>query len=342
MARWGVRDLPLLLRLVDDVGADVVHVQYQTGAFGMRLAPNLLLPALRRRRTRPLLAVTFHDLKEPYLFPKAGPVRGWATEAVRRGADLAFVTNGRDLADVGGRARVLPIGSNIARAPLGPDDLAETRAWLGLAAGDFALGYFGFVDEWKGVDTLVAVAEQLWDEGRPVRLVFVGGVRAGGAASAPAYEQAIRARLAGPAADGRALWTGFASPEETSAYLQALDAIALPFTAGACYRHGTLIAAIENGCAIVTTRPDPAELSLAEHGVAPLVDRVTARLVAPGDAEELAAAVADLIEDQALRRRIAAGAAALAPQFAWERIARTSLAAYEEQLALRRGAAPAR
>src|SRR5262249_31993235 len=233
---------------------------------------NLLFPLLRLRKSRPLLAVTLHDLKVPYLFPKAGPVRGWANAAMRRGADLVFVTNGDDLAALGGHARVLPIGSNLDPVVLTPADRRAVRGRLGLADDDLALGYFGFVDPWKGVDTLLDAAEQLLGEGLSLRVVFVGGVRTGGMAAAPAYERAIEGRLAAEPLRPHVVRTGFAPPDETSVYLQALDVIALPFTAGACYRHGTLMAAIANGLPIVTTWPSANERALAAHGIAPLVD----------------------------------------------------------------------
>jgi len=336
MPSWGWRDLPLLLRAVDDVRPDVLHVQYQTGAFGMGLAPNLLFPVLSRRPSRPLLAVTFHDVKEPYLFPKAGPARRWANLAVRGWADLVYVTNGHDLAAVDGPARVLPIGSNITRVPLAPEAPREARARLGLGDTDFALGFFGFVDEWKGVDALVDAAEQLWADGRPLTLVFVGGARAGGEPSWPPYERAVRARLEQSTGRGRVVWTGFADPVETSARLQALDAIALPFVEGACYRHGSLMAAIEHGLPIVTTQPDARERALEAHGIAPLADGENALLVPTRDSAALASAVGRLIDYGALRAAIGAGALRLAPQFGWERIARTSLAAYDELRAARR------
>jgi glycosyltransferase involved in cell wall biosynthesis len=333
MPSWGLADLPLLLRLVGDVRPDVVHIQYQTGAFGMGPAINLLFPVLRLRRGHPLLAVTFHDLKEPYLFPKAGVVRRWANEAVRRGADLVFVTNGADLAALRGEAGVLPIGSNLRRLPLDAAQRAAVRARLGIGADEVAVGYFGFVDPWKGVDVLVAACEQLWADGRRLRLVFVGGVRAGGVDAMSPHEREVRARLEGSVWRGQVVRTDYASPEEASAYLQALDVCALPFAAGACYRHGSLMAAIEHALPIVTTLPDPAESSLGERGVDPLVDGENALLVPRGDAAALAAAIARLSDDPTLRARLADGAARLAPRFGWDQIARGSLAAYERLLA---------
>src|SRR5438105_13054936 len=53
----------------------VVHVQYQAAAFGMTLPVHLLPRYFRRRAPGRKVFVTFHDLKVPYLFPKAGRLR---------------------------------------------------------------------------------------------------------------------------------------------------------------------------------------------------------------------------------------------------------------------------
>ena len=49
--------------------------------------------------------------------------------------------------------------------------------------------------------------------------------------------------------------TGYLEDAAVSGYLAAADVVALPFNDGASYRRGTLMAAIQHGCAIVTTKP---------------------------------------------------------------------------------------
>ena len=53
---------------------DVLHIQYQTGAYHMHPALNLLPARLRLDAQRLRVVVTAHDLLMPYLFPKAGPL----------------------------------------------------------------------------------------------------------------------------------------------------------------------------------------------------------------------------------------------------------------------------
>jgi glycosyltransferase involved in cell wall biosynthesis len=347
---WGWPGWSQLVGLVDDLRPDVLHIQYQTGAFGMRPALNLLPLRLRLAGLRVPIALTYHDLKEPYLFPKAGPVRGLANAVLQSAASAVIVTNVDDLVRVVARpgrvgpppwpdrsrrrkVDLIPIGSNIAPVELSPGGRVRARAALGLEPDELAVGYFGFVDPWKGVERLTEAAQRLLERGRRLRLVFVGGARAEGAS---AYEAALLDRIEPTALAGRVVRTGYGSPAETSTHLQALDCIALPFEAGGCYRHGTLAAAIAHHLPIVTTRPAIDELGLAlpmpplEHGRnALLVER-------GGDAAELAEALAALADSPELRARLAAGAAALAVHFGWERIARASLGVYDRILGERR------
>jgi hypothetical protein len=64
---------------------DVVNVQYQAAAYDMRSPAINLLPWRLKGLTK--TAVTFHDLRVPYLFPKAGRLRQTAvTQMAKQGA----------------------------------------------------------------------------------------------------------------------------------------------------------------------------------------------------------------------------------------------------------------
>ena len=71
---WGFRSMRVVASHARLVQADIVHIQYQAGAFGMHPAVNLIPEYLRRSLNRPVVT-TFHDLLPPFLFPKAGSLR---------------------------------------------------------------------------------------------------------------------------------------------------------------------------------------------------------------------------------------------------------------------------
>ncbi|MGB9723550.1 MAG: glycosyltransferase [Chloroflexia bacterium] len=110
---WGWGCLPALVRFLRWSRPEVMHLQYQTGAYRMHPAIHFLPEALHRLPAPPALVVTMHDLRLPYLFPKAGPLRPWVVLHLLRRAAAVVVTNGADrgrLRGAGRPARLLIVG----------------------------------------------------------------------------------------------------------------------------------------------------------------------------------------------------------------------------------------
>ncbi len=311
--RWGCwREITAL---ADKLGLDVLDLQYQTAAYGMH--PAIHFPP----RRRPPLVVTFHDLLPPYLFPKAGPLRGWIVRRLARQADAAIVTNQEDFLRLevhlpAKRLNLIPIGSNIARVPPPGYDRTAERARWGVGADDLLLGYFGFLNASKGSEELIHALALLRQRGLPAHLLMVGGRVGSSDPTNRATAQRVEALIDGLGLGAWVHWTGYSDPAAVSAGLLAVDACVLPYRDGVSFRRGTLHACLAHGRAIVTTRP---AVELPE-----LRDGHNVLLVEPRDPAALAAAVARLAVDPALRARLEQGALALAAEFTWERIARRS------------------
>lgn len=322
---WGWRCWRDILSALRRVEPDVVDIQYQAAAYDMRIpAINLLPWRLGRTKDAPPLVVTFHDLKPPYLLPKAGPLRPWAVRELAQRCAAAVVTNAEDWAAAQqwsfvGRDRpsplhLIPIGSNIPVAPPEDYDRSAWRAAHGYDSTHFVWAYFGFLNATKGGETLVRALSQS-PEGH--RLLMIGG-RVG---SSDPTNQAYAARVAGLIDDlgaaERVQWTGYMPAEQVSAALLSVDAVVLPYRDGISFRRGSLHAALAHGCAVVSTRP---QVPIAE-----LQDGDNVLLVAPDDPAALCGAAQRLRRDAALRRRIGEGARTLAEQFTWEHIARRTV-----------------
>lgn len=321
VTNWNRASLGAVARWVRDRKLDVVNLQYQTAAYNM--APLVhLLPAIIR--TVPFVT-TFHDLRVPYLFPKAGPLRDWWVLRLARDADGAIVTNSEDeqrLFRAGGVRRIerIPIGSNIEPA-LSPDfDRAAWRAQMGIAPDETLIAYFGFMNSSKGVDVLLRAVAEAHSADKPLRLVMIGGRTGASDPTNAAYAAEIEALQQSLGLQDRVIWTGYVDSGEVSAYLEAADCCALPFADGVSFRRGSLMAALAHGCAIVTTSP---AIPLPE-----VRSGVHMQLVPPGDSVALAEALREVALDASLRERLKEGALRLHTQFAWERIAERSVALF--------------
>ncbi len=99
---WGWGCWQDVIAALDHTTPDVLHIQYQTGAYAMHPAINFLPWRLRGLPARPRVVVTAHDLLLPYLFPKAGPLRCWVTRRLLADTDAAVVTNEADFAHARG------------------------------------------------------------------------------------------------------------------------------------------------------------------------------------------------------------------------------------------------
>jgi glycosyltransferase involved in cell wall biosynthesis len=108
----------------------------------------------------------------------------------------------------------------------------------------------------------------------------------------------------------RVRWLGFVSDEAVGRLLRVADAVALPYRGGAESGYTSLLAALVNGAAVITTRGPQTPPWLN--------DGETALLVEPEDPAALASAITRLLTDEGLAAQVRARASGLS--FGWEEI----------------------
>ena len=144
---WGVGCLLQIRRWARRFALDIVNLQYQTAAFNM--SPLYSFLASGDSIGVPLVT-TFHDLRHPYLFPKAGRLRDWIVMRLARASRGIIATNHEDEESAavppGPSAASFPIGSSIPSAERSPH---QTRRGLSAErprnTSSLLLGHFGFV-----------------------------------------------------------------------------------------------------------------------------------------------------------------------------------------------------
>lgn len=303
---------------------DVVNIQYQAAAYNMRSPAINLLPWRLKGITKTV--VTFHDLRVPYLFPKAGRLRETAVQFMARQAHGVIVTNSADYQQLVTNSQLpvcqIPIGSNITTRPPDHEAINAIRTELGLGETDRLLGYFGFLNESKGADTLLKALVQL-DERH--HLVFIGGQTG---SSDPGNNQtfltSLHQLITALGLDARVHWTGFVSDERVSAFLQAADVMVMPYRDGVSLRRGTLMAVLAHGRSLITTTPTIATPELV-HGE-------NVWLVPPDESTALAVAVRAVLADEALQHKLGEGAVKVAELFTWDKIATETAVFFQSNL----------
>jgi glycosyltransferase involved in cell wall biosynthesis len=220
------------------------------------------------------------------------------------------------------RYHLIPIGANVANEPPRRYTRDAYRKKLGAGPRTLLLSHFGLLNQSKGLQDLLLAMKLLVEQRLDVRLVLVGGTTGSVDHTNVAFAEQIRAQIQQLGLGARVQETGFLDPPEVSAHLLACDLCVLPYRDGASFRRGTLMAALEHGLPLVTTRPAEAELA----------DGVTARLAEANNPVNLARVIDELAEDEVTRRRLGIEAAKLGKRFGWPSIAEKHLSLYLEVL----------
>jgi glycosyltransferase involved in cell wall biosynthesis len=301
---------------------DIINIQYQAAAYDMRSAAINFLPWRLKHVVK--TAVTFHDLRVPYLFPKAGGLRKTAVHFMAKQANGNIATNPEDFSELEQLhqtpVRQIPIGSNITTYTPNHIEIAEARELLGVGVDDCLLGYFGFLNESKGADTLITALAQLPDS---THLVFIGGQTG---ASDPDNNQSflgqLHQQIKALDVENRVHWTGFVNDQRVSTFLNAADIMVMPYRDGVSLRRGTLMAALAHKRPLISTLPQILTPELI-HGE-------NCWLVPVDDVAALTKAVQTLSADPDLRAKLGVGATAVADLFTWDKIAIQTIEFFQE------------
>ncbi|MGA2534293.1 MAG: glycosyltransferase [Candidatus Aminicenantales bacterium] len=312
-----------LLRAVDDIGPQVVHVQH--GLYmghGRRVAR--FLEGLRSRRIP--VVVTLHGV-----WPTA-PLRRWPRRfhgTLAKYADRVMIHQ-----RAGGQDVLLKHGvpaERIAVIPLGtPDppvfDAARARETLGLTRKPVVL-FAGHIFRRKGLHTAVGAFRSVSREIPEACLLAVGRVR-----SAHPVDELYRLWLGGLMRRGRkAGWIdfrpGYASEEDLSLYIGSADLVVMPYLrtygSSSAIFHRALAAGRPVLCADVPTFAEASDAWAAD---------LPEMIVPPGDVHAWARALTLVLTRPELRERAARASFELGLKSRWPSVAEEHIRMYRTLL----------
>jgi glycosyltransferase involved in cell wall biosynthesis len=329
---WSWRCWSATARFLGYNEPDVLHIQYQAAAFDLTGWVNWLPWYLQKRRKNTRIVTTFHDLRIPYIFPKAGRFRQKSILALAHYSDAVICTNQEDLHELSKASQTwtvspqlthIPLGSNVEPQPPANFNRAVWRARYNADEATLLLAYFGFLNESKGGEELIESINLLRQQGIKAHLLLIGGDVGHADPTNAAYAQKVQTLINKWGLAELVYRTGYVTEAEVSANLLAADVVVMPYRDGVSFRRTTLIAALHHGCPVISTVPRNfdyfPEIQPGENML----------LVPPHDAKALAQTIAQLHYNPDLSRKLAAGAKSLGSLFEWSEIAGQTAALYQ-------------
>jgi len=207
------------------------------------------------------------------------------------------------------------------------------REQLGLDRDTFLLGYFGFINEEKGLDSLLFAIRDLRAAKFPVHLLLVGGLHSDREAEVSPVQERLRRLLETLRLQDVVTATGYLESDAASRALVGVDLAVLPFRDGVTTKRSSFLSVLSHDVPVLSTRGAHLPAAL-QHG--DNVDLVEAE--APeATGRALATAVQRLAADATLRDRLRAGGRRLFEEsFAWEPIVHAHEAIYRRARGLER------
>ena len=318
---------------------DVVHIQYQPAAYNLHAGINVVPWLLRRAVPQVRVVTTFHDLRVPYLFPKAGPLRQMMVRLLAAQSDGVIAVAPEDLAllnswrSEGGVAHI-PVGNNIDVPPPSGFDRNLWRSQLGATPETVVIAHLGFINRSKGVHVLIRALARLVARGLDVQVLMIGEQTGASDAENVRYLGEITALIERLRLRPHVHWTGFQPLPEVAAWLRCADIAALPYGDGASQRRTSLLACLAHGLPTVTVAapPPPHRANARSAGGDGLVHGKTVWLIPSADAAALGDAIMELVGDRERRLALARGGGEYARRFAWPDIARRTRVIYDRTL----------
>ncbi len=272
---------------------DVTHLQYPTAGFGKGLTPQVF--SLLRR-----FVLTVHELEGSHLLRRLSFYPLWA-----RARHVIFTTEAnRDYSLrwapwVRGISSVVPLSSNIP---------VRTNGRNG--HGPAEVIHFGLVRPNKGIEDVLEFARLAHAERSPISVRIVG--------SSPAWHAGYLSNIRASSADLPVVWDLDLSAEEVGERLARATAAYLPFPDGASDRRTSLIAALESGLPVLTTRGKftPSGLQSASWFCSSPTEALTAART--------------LLERPDLREALGSRARQYAEKFSWESAAQSHIKIYQQ------------
>ena len=345
---WCLQQLPSLVKAIHSTPADILHIQHAAGTYGFDRSLFLLPLLLKLTGYRTPIVTTVHEYGwwewQPDWIPIQfleklkiwGQNRYWWDREdgfLLTGSDAIITTNSDAKKTIHSRLPQLeniyqiPIAANIVVSDQSPalarQRVRQKERW---ESDTSVIAFFGFLHPVKGIETLLPAFKQVLKNHPKARLLLIGGVEslALPKEQAKQYWENLEQPIVRLELSEAVHMTGYLDEVAASECLKGSDVGVLPFNHGVTLKSGSLLALMAHSLPVIATRPPNSD---------PGFDERLVEFVSPRSVEELATALAHLLNNAERRQKMGQAGYQFSQQFNWAGIAEAHRAVYDTVLA---------
>lgn len=240
---WRFNSLVYILKIIDKIKPDIVHIQYPTAAYGKGIAPNLLPLFLKLKKCK--VVTTFHEYS---IFTWLGKLRLKGNILF---SDSLVVVDSSYINDINAKKiNYINIGSNINKSRITEDEIILRRSEILDKDNKCIMGYFGFITKTKGLESILKAMKYLKNKNMlKSKLLILGELK-----EKDEYHRFILKTIKELNLTDNVIVKGYLENDEVANNLRICDFVALPFVDGVSPKNGSMLAAIQEGRKVITTR----------------------------------------------------------------------------------------
>ncbi|MCR3757947.1 glycosyltransferase [Clostridium felsineum] len=247
--KWSISELTKVLKIVKKLNPDIVHIQYPTLSYKRNIMINMLPYFLHKRYK---VIVTLHEYSDSSIL---GKVR---SEVGILFSHFLIVVDDRYNVDLRRKKifskkpiKKICIGSNIPKSKKTYSELLKLRNKLLLKNKKMIVGYFGFINDKKGLENIVLALKLLKDNGyKEFQFNIIGELYTNNK-----YHNKIVNMINDLGLNKEVIITGYLEKQLVGDYVKVCDVIVLPFTDGLSSKNGSFLCALQEEKNIITTYP---------------------------------------------------------------------------------------
>ncbi len=224
----------LIHKILKKYKFDMIHLQYEAFSFNQ----SYLLPIYLMQQSQPFI-VTFHEVFQKSL------MQIWRDKKLLKSCSAAIVNDrGRYLSLL----KLSPESKNKIYSLSVGSNLPNRHALI--ASQNFLVGYFGFINAVKRLETLFESFRLIHKQFPLAKLRLIGDFNPNGTEIINWKKWTLDHKL-----EHSVEWIGACHPLKASELIQQCQLMILPFSDGASPRRGSLQACLALGKALITSQP---------------------------------------------------------------------------------------